>query len=58
MRKYIGLVFGVACFVGGLWLLYILFFEAERIQFMFVIGAAFLTFIGVAGLVDTWKNWR
>lgn len=58
MRKYIGLVVALACLIGGLFLLYRLFFEADTIRFMFVIGATFLAGIGVAGLVDTWRHWR
>ncbi len=58
MRRILALVIGTGFAVGGLLLLYNLFFEAVKIPFMFVAGGGFMTFIGAAVMWDTVRNWN
>ena len=58
MRKYVALIIGVGVLIGGGYLLYSLFFHAERFPFMFVAGGGFLMFIGGHLVVDTLRNWQ
>ena len=58
MRKYIALVVGVAMLGAGLWGLDVLLLESESFWMLYLVGAAFLAFLGVCLIGATLREWK
>ncbi len=58
MRKYIALIVGIAMLGGGLWGLKVLLLDAESFWMLYLVGAAFLAFLGVCLIGATLREWN